>query len=229
MAPYLVHRSQIANSFHQGLRGVASFVVVLGHLCTSFLPHLHAPALNLEGDFALFQLPILRLLVGGRSAVAMFFLITGYVNSLGPLSKIRNGDVDGAYSNIARSALARSGRLILPTMIATFITWLFAQLNAYQLAQHVDAIWIKQGWHPADGSILGALCGLARAETGTWTSGWNEYDGTQWTLILFLEGSMMVYMTMMVATLVTPRARVTIFGVLYVYGWLCAKGQIIAS
>lgn len=182
--------------------------------------------MNEDGDFALFQLPILRLLVGGRSAVAMFFLITGYVNSLGPLTKIKAGDIDSAYSNIARSALARSGRLILPTMIATFITWFFAQANAYQMARHADAIWIKQGWHAPDGSVMAALRGLLRAETGTWTTGWNEYDGTQWTLVLFLEGSMMVYMTMMVATLVTPKARVAIFGVLYGYGWLCVKGSI---
>jgi len=203
-----------------GLRGVASFMVVMGHLCTAFAPWLHQPAKDPNTPPHPFQLPFLRLVVGGRAAVAIFFLITGYVNSIGPIGRSRAGNVDGAFTGIARSALARSGRLILPTAIATTITWFIAQINGYHMTRHVDATWIRQGWHGQSPSFFAALKSLAKAQVETWTTGWNEYDGTQWTLHLFLEGSMLVYCTMTALVLVRPRARYLIYFIMYWYFWV---------
>ncbi|OCK88142.1 uncharacterized protein K441DRAFT_690744 [Cenococcum geophilum 1.58] len=207
-----------------GLRGVASFVVVCGHLCTAFVPWLHSPAHSAKEAPYIFQLPFLRLCVGGRSAVALFFLITGYVNSIGPIGKSRAGNTEAAFTGIARSALARSGRLVLPTLIATLFSWFLANTNAYHMTKHVDSTWIRQGWHRQEPTVWAALKSLFRAEVETWTNGWDEYDGTQWTLRLFLEGSMMVYMTMLATILVTPRARKLVFVLLYLYSW--ASGQV---
>ncbi|KAF2819732.1 hypothetical protein CC86DRAFT_127152 [Ophiobolus disseminans] len=202
-----------------GLRGIASFVVVSGHLCTALVPWLHSPANGPKLAPSIFQLPFFRLAVGGRSAVAIFFLVTGYVNSIGPISKSRAGNHDTAFMGIARSALARSGRLILPTMAATFITWTLANTNAYHMTKHVDSTWIRQGWHRQEPTMWEALMSLVKAETETWTIGWNDYDGTQWTLHLFLEGSMLVYTTMFATVMVKPKARMLIYGVLYLYFW----------
>ena len=60
-------------------------MVVCGHLCTALVPWLHSPAADPKTAPHLFQLPFFRLAVGGRSAVAIFFLVTGYVNSIGPI------------------------------------------------------------------------------------------------------------------------------------------------
>lgn len=207
-----------------GLRGVASFMVVCGHLCTAFVPWLHSPAHSAKEAPYIFQLPFFRLCVGGRSAVALFFLITGYVNSIGPIGKSRAGNTEAAFTGIARSALARSGRLVLPTLIATLFSWFLANTNAYHMTKHVDSTWIRQGWHRQEPTIWAALKSLFRAEVETWTNGWDEYDGTQWTLRLFLEGSMMVYMTMLATILVTPRARKSVFVLLYLYSWACGQG-----
>ncbi|KAF2012066.1 hypothetical protein BU24DRAFT_269048 [Aaosphaeria arxii CBS 175.79] len=212
-----------------GLRGVASFMVVCGHLCTSFVPWLHQPALNKKTAPHLFQLPFFRLVVGGRTAVALFFLITGYVNSIGPIGRSRSGNVDGAFNGIARSSLARSGRLILPTMIATAISWFMAQTNAYHMTKHVDATWVRQGWHRQEPTLWKALTSLVHAQISTWTTGWDEYDGTQWTLHLFLEGAMLVYTTMLATALVRPKARMVIFGVLYLYFWNVGITQSVGS
>jgi hypothetical protein len=203
---------------------MASLFVVIGHLCTSFAPHLHSPT-NAPGmEPSLFQLPFLRLCVSGRTAVALFFLITGYVNSIGPLSKASAGDYEGAFTSIARNALARSGKLILPVALATTISWTLANMGAYQTAEFVDSVWIKQGYHPPAASLCDAFSSLVRAQIGTWTEVWNEnYDGTQWTLILFLEGSMLVYLTVFSTIMVTSRSRKFIFAAVYVYGWLSAK------
>ncbi|KAJ4303392.1 hypothetical protein N0V90_002285 [Kalmusia sp. IMI 367209] len=207
-----------------GLRGIASFMVVSGHLCTAFVPWLHSPAEDLKSTPHLFQLPFFRLAVGGRAAVALFFLITGYVNSLGPIGRSRAGNTDAAFNGIARSALARSGRLILPTMIATALTWFLANINAYHMTKHVDSTWIRQGWHRQEATLGAAFNSLVRAEVQTWTIGWDEYDGTQWTLHLFLEGSMLVYMTMFATVLVKPKARFLVYAVLYLYFWQLGEG-----
>ncbi|KAF2743929.1 hypothetical protein M011DRAFT_409634 [Sporormia fimetaria CBS 119925] len=212
-----------------GLRGVASFMVVCGHICTAFVPWLHAPAKDPQTAPRLFQLPFFRLAVGGRTAVALFFLITGYVNAIGPIGKSRAGNTDIAFQGIARSALARSGRLVLPTMIATFITWFFAQTNVYFMIRHVDATWIRQGWMRQEPTLWLAFKMLFKAEVETWTKGWNPYDGTQWTLHLFLEGSMIVYLTMLATILVRPRARYITYAVLYLYFWQQGEGLAIGA
>ncbi|KAF2876712.1 acyltransferase family-domain-containing protein [Massariosphaeria phaeospora] len=212
-----------------GLRGIASFMVVSGHLCTALVPWLHAPAHDPKTAPHLFQLPFLRLAVGGRSAVALFFLITGYVNSIGPIGRSRAGNTDAALNGIARSALARSGRLVLPTMIATALSWFLANTNAYHMTKHVDSTWIRQGWHRQEPTLWQAFKSLTRAEVETWTIGWNDYDGTQWTLHLFLEGSMLVYMTMFATVLVKPKARFIIYAVLYIYFWQLGEGLAIGA
>ncbi|CAN9210355.1 unnamed protein product [Alternaria alternata] len=212
-----------------GLRGIASFMVVCGHLCTAFVPWLHQPAQDAKTAPHLFQLPFFRLAVGGRSAVALFFLVTGYVNSIGPIGKSRQGNHDAAFHGIARSALARSGRLILPTMAATIVTWFMANTNAYHMTKHVDAQWIRQGWHRQEPTLWMAFKSLFRAQTETWTTGWDEYDGTQWTLHLFLEGAFLVYTTMLATILVRPKARFIVYGVMYAYFWQVGKDLTVGS
>ncbi|KAF2835730.1 hypothetical protein M501DRAFT_941567 [Patellaria atrata CBS 101060] len=211
-----------------GLRGIASFMVVCGHLCTCFAPYLHAPAMGPEGPAVLFQLPFFRLCVGGRSAVGLFFLITGYVNSIGPISKSRAGNTEAAFTGLAKSSLSRSGKLILPTATATLFSWFLANTNAYHMTMHVDSTWIRQGFHRQEPTVWKALKSLTKAEISAWTTGWNEYDGTQWTLILFLEGAFMVYLTMLATVLCKPRARKLVYFLLYAYSWMTGeiKAQI---
>jgi peptidoglycan/LPS O-acetylase OafA/YrhL len=183
------------------------------------VPWLHQPAPDPQTAPHLFQLPFFRLAVGGRSAVAIFFLVTGYVNSIGAIGKARAGNHEAAFTGIARSALARSGRLVLPTMVATFITWLIANVNGYHMTKHVDATWIRQGWHRQEPTVWMAIVSLFKAETETWTIGWNDYDGTQWTLHMFVEASMLVYITMFATVMVKPKARLIVYAVLYAYFW----------
>jgi peptidoglycan/LPS O-acetylase OafA/YrhL len=208
----------------QGLRGMASLFVVIGHLCTSFCPQLHSPAGSPSEPSTFFQLPLLRLVVSGRTAVALFFIITGYVNSIGPLAKASMGDYESMSSGIAKSALTRTGKLVLPVALATTISWLLANMGAYQMAGQVDSLWIRQGYHPPAASWRDACLSLLKAQIGTWTEVWNEnYDGTQWTLILFLEGSMMVYLTILSTAMIDSRTRKVIIAMIYLYGWLSAR------
>ena len=160
------------------------------------------------------------MVVGGRSAVALFFLITGYVNSIGPLSRAKAGNTEDAFARISHSSLARSAKLIFPAMFATFFSWFVANVNGYHFIRHVDATWVRQGYYGPGKNLGAALASLVRYNVETWTTGWNPYDGTQWTLVLFLEAAMYVYLTMVATMLITPKARRIVFAVLYVYGWL---------
>jgi len=114
-------------------------------------------------------------------------------------------------------------------MVATFFSWFLANTNAYKMAQHVDATWIRQGFYRQEPTFFMAMKSLLYSETSTWTRGWNDYDGTQWTLVLFLQGSMMVYITMLISVLTTAKARRVIFATLWLYGWLCYKGRLFSK
>ncbi|KAK2813351.1 hypothetical protein FQN50_000666 [Emmonsiellopsis sp. PD_5] len=203
-----------------GLRGVASFVVVTGHICTAFVPHLHAPAVQENGGHLLFQLPFFRLCVGGRGAVAIFFIITGFVNSLNPVKNARANNTSVALTNLARSTFTRSGRLILPTSIATCIGWFVCNIGAFSMASRIDAGWIRGGAHAPDGSVGAALKNLFRALTLFWHSGPGEYDGTHWTLVYFLQGSFRVYLALLAMTLLTNRSWRFITAFLYIWCWV---------
>ncbi|OJD16854.1 hypothetical protein AJ78_02998 [Emergomyces pasteurianus Ep9510] len=202
-----------------GLRGVASFVVVTGHICTTFVPFLHNPTAKEGAGPLFFQLPFFRLIVGGRAAVAIFFIITGFVNSLNPIKNARANNTSGALVNLARSTFTRTGRLVIPTAIATCIAWLLSQLNAFHMASRIDALWIRAGAHPPDASLREAFMKLIRALILFWHSGPGEYDGTHWTLVYFLQGSFRVYLALLAMMLLTPRywRLITIF--LYSWSW----------
>ncbi|KAF1809003.1 hypothetical protein P152DRAFT_172989 [Eremomyces bilateralis CBS 781.70] len=208
-----------------GLRGIAAFIVVSGHVLTAFAPEIHAPSNAADEPPTLMQLPFFRLLIAGRAAVALFFLITGYVNTLGPLVKAKAAGVDVAFSGLSKNALKRPAQLILPAFFATLISWGLANVGAYKMGKHIDATWIRQGYHAPGTSISSAIYSLFHAEASTWTEGWNEYDGIQWAMIVLLEGSMIVYLTLLATLPVTPKARRVGFLAVYFYGWIAGTAQ----
>jgi peptidoglycan/LPS O-acetylase OafA/YrhL len=82
-----------------------------------------------------FALPIFRLFLhGGFLAVAIFFVMSGYVCSMKPLKLARAGKPDEARKVIASSAFRRIVRLGIPAGIATTISWWLANIGAYDRA-----------------------------------------------------------------------------------------------
>ncbi|EZF34841.1 hypothetical protein TMEN_3813 [Trichophyton mentagrophytes] len=203
-----------------GLRGVASFIVVTGHLCTAFVPWLHDPALSDGGPSSIFQLPILRLCVGGRGSVAIFFIITGFVNSINPVKNARADNTYVGLTNLARSTFTRSGRLMVPTAIATVIAWALCQMGAFSMAQRADASWIR-ATSPAPSATFGeAVTNLIWNLVYFWHTGASVYDGTHWTLKFFLSASFRTYLTLLALTLVKRRYWYAVTGLLWAYAWL---------
>ncbi|KAJ5217944.1 uncharacterized protein N7498_000043 [Penicillium cinerascens] len=209
-----------ADNWIDGLRGVAALTVVTYHLCSCFAPWLNSPAISENGSVYLFQYPFLRLVVAGRLAVALFFVITGYVNSFNSRKHIRNGDSTFALSSLSRNTFTRIGRLIIPTNAAVLMVWFICQLNGFRFASQVDSGWIRGSGTPTPGpTFCGAIDGLLRNLILFWHNGGSEYDHTYWTIPFFLKGSILVYVTLLGTAYTRPKYTKIILIFLYLFSW----------
>lgn len=173
----------------------------------------------------LFQLPFIRCLFMGRASVAIFALVTGYVNSLGPLKRSRAGNVDAALAGLAKSAFRRFGRFMIPAMVATTLSWLACQLGAYKVAHFANSAWIRDTSPVPSTSFAGTFYDLFQNLGTTWIDGFNTYDRIQWTLTYLLKGSMMTYLSLFALVYVKPRWRMAIIAGMFYFEWKSGDGK----
>ncbi|KAJ5469624.1 hypothetical protein N7539_009242 [Penicillium diatomitis] len=216
-----------ANNWIDGLRGVAALVVVTYHLCSCFANWLNSPAMEEHGSVHVFQYPFLRLIVGGRSSVALFFLITGYVNSYGTRERVRDGDAGLALVGLSKTTFTRTAKLVLPTNVALIIGWGVCQLNGYSVAAQVDSSWIRAGAVAPGPTLCSALWALFKNLTVFWHGGVGIYDHTYWTIPFFVKGSMVVYLTLLGTAYTQTRWTKLILAFLYIFAW--SGGQSLAD
>ena len=200
-------------------------IVVTAHLTRSLAPHLLAPAMSEKLPPMLFQLPFFRNLVMGRSSVAAFALLSGYVLSLKPIKQSRAGAIDAAFSGIAKSAFRRTGRFMIPAIISTTLSWLACQFGAYKVAKMASSNWIRDSSPSPSGSFAAAIYDLFYNLGRTWLDGANNYDKIQWTLTYLLKGSLMTYLTLFATMYVKPRWRMVILAGLYYFKWKGGDGK----
>ena len=92
----------------------------------------------------LLQLPFLRFLTdGGRFAVALFFILSGYVCSIKPIKLMRSGRVEEMRNMVGKSAYKRMVRLVMPATIATFLNFLAVQLGLAYYGQIAPEQWLR--------------------------------------------------------------------------------------
>lgn len=196
-------------------------MVVTGHLLSAIWPILLSPVQSAGGVPLLMQLPFIRVVHAGRVSVAIFALITGYVSSNKPIGLVRAGETDKALSSIALSAFKRTGRLVLPTSVATVVAWSITQLGGFEVARFSAQPWIRNiSPHPSK-SWMEAIGMLFENLVTTWTKGANEYDKVQWTITFFLRAAMLTYMTLIATAYVQSHYRLMLYAGLYLYYW-CA-------
>ncbi|KAI9765016.1 MAG: hypothetical protein M1835_007472, partial [Candelina submexicana] len=202
-----------------GLRGIASVLIVAGHILRAFAPDLVKPTSADRERPSIFQLPFIRLPVQGPAWVAMFFLLTGYVNAMKPIRQAREGNTDVALSNLARSTFRRTGRLVLSPTIATICSWALCQLGAYDIGRQSDSAWMRNSAPVPSSSFVGAFTDLFHNIFNTWSEGSNRYDPIQWTLTFLLKGSFIVYLTLLATIYAKPVYRMIIVASLFMYSW----------
>lgn len=180
------------------------------------------------------QLPVVRLIFSGRASLSFFFLLTGFVNSLGFLKQVRAGNQNTALQRLAKSAYRRIGRLVLPATVATTVSWVLCQLGAYRLAREGDVNWFRDISPRQSPDLVSGIWDLFKNLFKTWSEASNDYDKVQWNLFFLLKASMVVYMILLMTTYLTPRSRKICILIYYMYGWTsgdckCTRGLSIAT
>ncbi|KAI4205490.1 MAG: hypothetical protein LQ346_001444 [Caloplaca aetnensis] len=207
-------------SWADGLRGIAAVFVMFSHLTIAFARWIVIPCHGKGGLMLLMQRPIFRLVGQGAAWVALFFILSGFVNSLKPVKLARAGSIEPALSNLAVSSFRRSFRLVLPATAATILSWLITQFGAYETAQKSDAYWLYTTSPNPSSSWVAAVDDLLRAIRTTWMyNPDNPYDQPQWALLYLLQGSMFVFTALLATINLTPRWRVFTMIFLYLWAW----------
>lgn len=190
---------------------------------------LASPARSERSLPSLLQLPIVRLLISGRASLSIFFLLTGFVNSLSFLKQVRAGSQHTALPGLAKSSFRRIGRMLLPATAATSVSWVLCHLGAYRLAKRGEIAWFRDLSPTPKPSLTTAIWDLLYNLWTTWAKSSNEYDKVQWNLFFLLKASLIVYTILLMTAYVTPRGRKVCLIIYYIYGWMSNDGKVIPS
>lgn len=189
-----------------GLRGFAAFTVYWHH--HHLWPHpngYYETAFGWEGKHYFVALPFVRnFFSGGHFAVAIFFVISGYVLSVKSLSLIQKGDFLNSGDSVGSALFRRWLRLYIPVIAVTFL-------------------WCSQ-WHWTKlWTSFGEPRGSYRDEIWTWYSLFKNYSfvfltgnvyefplmyhAHAWSIPIEFKGSIIIYTALSAFSRCTRNAR----------------------
>lgn len=200
-APKDVRRS---TEFLDGLRGLAAVWVFVQHFMPGFTGGAHELGFGQEGTYLFVSLPLVRLFFGngGNSAVVIFFVLSGYVLSVGPLQKLKQGRAKECRKGLLGALIRRPFRLYIPPFTISFI---------HALLLHVPGpLFLPLPWlHPDENTIIEEIQWWWEksskyfsifSETGSNLFAY-PYNVAVWTLPIELKGSILVYTILLILTL----------------------------
>lgn len=141
-----------STAYLDGLRGVAAWSVFNAHLPAVLVKHGGGHPGHPGGLHTQFwKFPIIRLVYKGDFAVAIFFVISGYVLSLGPIAamnKTPRGDTGGTMARMSSAVCRRPMRLYLPSMASMALVFILIRLNYFGALQGRESEFEAsvQGW-----------------------------------------------------------------------------------
>ncbi|KAK3687698.1 acyltransferase family-domain-containing protein [Podospora appendiculata] len=198
-----------STAYLDGLRGFAAFLVYIHH-------HelwVHASFVNNEsaifesswgwgGHFRFATLPFIRqFFTGGHLAVAIFYVISGYVLSAKPLALIQAGDHVKLGDSLASSFFRRWFRLYLP---------LFGTTLLYVTSWHVFGYW--NGACEAKATLGEELWNWyveLKNLSFLFNQGaiWPSFNTHLWSIPLEMRGSVVIFIACLALSRATTRAR----------------------
>lgn len=205
----------------QGLRGVASALVVIKHITAAWFTYLLWPASSEESSPVLLQLPYFRVLIQGRIGVAIFCLVTGYVCALKPVKNFNQGQQSQAFNSMSRSAIRRVPRLVLPVAIIITLAGIATQLGAFEVANNCDGYGLPETSPKMRDNIFLALGAMIKDLLSVWTHGHSEYGSELWTMMPILKGAFWVYIFLIATAHVQQKWRMAIALGLTMFRWAC--------
>lgn len=171
----------------EGLRGIAAVAVVFFHILQNFYPHIvtgHDKPQHLFFEDNLYGFPLMALL-SGPYAVAIFFVLSGFVLSIGFFSS-------KSETVIKKLAAKRYVRLMIPAAVSIMIAWLLIGANqnyvdeAIVIIKNTDLTYI---WSfSAD-----FWSALYQGTIGIFMGGEVTYNPVTWTMVYEFIGSMVVF------------------------------------
>ncbi|TVY80606.1 hypothetical protein LSUE1_G006711 [Lachnellula suecica] len=197
-------------AYLDGLRGFAALLV--------YWQHHHLWARDSEPNFGdklletgwgydnrwyFICLPVVRtFFTGGHFAVTVFFVISGYVLSLKPLSLIYAGEHLKLGDNLASALFRRWPRLHIPVIVTTFL---------YMTSWHLFGLWTEPEVHQ---ETWGAELWLWYTELKNFTfvfrSGGEpmfRYNFHVWSIPVEFRGSLIIYTALLAFSRLTKNAR----------------------
>ena len=214
-------------AYLDGLRGFAALLVYVHHhqLWAHTLKQMTAfeNSFGYEGKFHLATLPLIRnFFTGGHMAVAIFYVISGYVLSVKPLSLIHAGEHLKLFDNLASAFFRRWFRLYIPLIVTTFV---------YVTSWHVFNVW----------NPLCEAKGTLGEELWNWyiefknfsflyKEGWMwvTFNTHLWSIPMEMRGSVITFIACTALARATPKARLLcLAGMVYYFlyvvdGYYCA-------
>lgn len=176
----------------EGLRGIAALSVVIGHALSLFyMQMLHgqnnpaiAPVQHMRFEDNLYANPIAALW-SGTFAVAIFFVLSGFVLSIGFLQT-------GKVEILKRIAAKRYPRLMLPALASVLICYVLISLNFSSMqaaASIIQSDLLAKAWDFTP-SLLTAIKDGA---IGVFFRGETSYNPVLWTMTIEFLGSFIVF------------------------------------
>ena len=225
-----------------GLRGFAAFMVYIHH--NQLFSHglkggrVFENSFGYEGHHYFGAFHGVRLFfAGGHFAVAIFFVISGYVLSLKPLSLIQKNQSQTAIEGVGSALFRRWIRLFLPVIATTFV-WV--------CLRHATKIPLDEKTNPPLKSTFWAelVNWYQTFKNYSFVFSTNYYDFTQtyqghlWSIPIEFKGSIIIYTALSAFSKCTRNARLwcqvgLIFYFLYIadgyYGSLFITGMMLCD
>lgn len=195
----------------EGLRGIAALAVVVFHAIALFYaqmaygPSVAAPVQHMRLEDNLYATPIAALW-SGTFAVAIFFVLSGFVLSVGYLQPRKRMQIE-------RIAIKRYVRLVIPVFVSVFACYLLMKLdlNSMQAAASIiHSETLAKAW-AFDPSILTVL---KDSLVGVFVGGATSYNVVLWTMTIEFIGSFIVFATLLLFS--SSRYRWLAYGALVI-------------
>lgn len=215
-------------SYLDGLRGFAAFLVYWHH--HELWAHgwekqnpIFENGFGYDGKYHMIAFPFIRnFFTGGHFAVSTFFVISGYVLSLKPLTLMQAGEFTKLGDNIASAFFRRWPRLYLPiiAVVLAFIT-MWHMLGIWVNGQTMAGSWTEELW---------TFYVDFKNFSFVFKEGdlWLKYNVHLWSIPVEFKGSMVVYACHLALSRCSKAARLWCEASLIFYfmfitdGWYCA-------
>lgn len=210
-------------SYLDGLRGVASFIVFMGHYTEAAIGWFTEPY-GLYEDHAPsspLQLPFIRVLYSGRPMVSIFFVISGFVLSYKPLKQIHGHQFTDVAHTLSSSVFRRAIRLFLPSIINLFLNavCIYYGITAATYGQQFPTLSLQlQAWYDACWKFVAAAWLLDSTDLP-------PLNPALWTIPVEFAQSMLIFITVLGLARCTIKARLIILGLLILFCFETGRGH----